>query len=79
MTKPAYQEGIEELFKQLESGRDGLTKSQVENNLKKYGKNALAETDKTPARLKFLQQFKDVLIILLIASMLVSIYLGDDR
>ena len=79
MIKPGYQLTIDELFKQLKTGKEGLANKEAEQRLKSYGKNILAEIQKTPKWLKFFQQFKDVLIILLIASMLVSIYLDDTR
>ena len=44
----------------------GLTLEQVEANREAYGKNALEEKKKTPMILKFLSEFKDPLIIILI-------------
>jgi len=79
MSNPAYQQTPEQLWDSLKTNRDGLSAKEVEQRIQDYGKNILAELDKTPKWIKFLQQFKDVLIILLIASMFISIYLDDLR
>ena len=51
----------------------GLSNEQVELNLKKYGKNILEEKKKTPMFIKFLGEFKDPLIIILIIAAIVSV------
>ena len=51
----------------------GLTNEQVLINREKFGKNCLEEKKKTPLFIKFLQQFKDPLIIILIFAALLSI------
>ena len=51
----------------------GLTKEQVEKNREAYGVNALEEKKKTPLILKFLAEFKDPLIIILIIAAIVSV------
>ena len=51
----------------------GLLTNQVEVNQNKYGKNVLEEKKKTPLILKFLSEFKDPLIIILIIAAIVSV------
>ena len=51
----------------------GLKDEQVALNREKYGKNALEEKKKTPLIIKFLEQFKDPLIIILIVAAIVSV------
>ena len=51
----------------------GLTLEQVEANRETYGKNALEEKKKTPMIIKFLGEFKDPLIIILIIAAVVSV------
>lgn len=51
----------------------GLTKSQVEENTLKYGPNALQEKKKTPLIIKFLAEFKDFLVIILLIAAVVSV------
>ena len=68
------QKKLNELEKELNSNLDcGLSLSQVEENQKKYGKNVLEEKKKTPLIIKFLSEFKDPLIIILIIAAIVSV------
>ena len=48
--------------------QNGLTSEQVVINREKYGVNKLEEKEKTPLIIKFLEQFKDPLIIILIIA-----------
>ncbi len=50
----------------------GLTKEQVEQRKNKYGANQLEEQKKKPIWLKFLEQFKDFMIIILLIASVVS-------
>ena len=51
----------------------GLSNEQVNKNRGIYGKNALEEKKKTPMILKFLAEFKDPLIIILIIAAVISV------
>ncbi len=55
----------------------GLTASESEERLEKYGPNQLQEKKRKPAWLMFLGQFKDVMILILIAAAAVSGLIGD--
>ncbi|USN55694.1 MAG: hypothetical protein H6765_03765 [Candidatus Peribacteria bacterium] len=44
-----------------------------------YGPNALARADVVPAWIKFMNQFRDLMIILLIVTAGLSVYLQDYR
>ena len=68
------QKQLNELEKEyLTSLEGGLNDSQIEANREKYGKNALEEKKKTPMIIKFLEEFKDPLIIILIVAAIVSV------
>lgn len=68
------QKKIYELEKELDSNlENGLTNEKVNENREKYGKNILEEKKKTPMILKFLAEFKDPLIIILIIAAVVSV------
>ena len=54
----------------------GLTSEQVAKNREKYGVNELEEGKKTPLIVKFLEQFKDVLIVILIIAAIVPIIIS---
>ena len=79
MSNPGYQQTPEQLWASLKTDKNWLSSTEAGQRIVDYGKNILAELDKTPKWIKFLQQFKDVLIILLIVSMFISIYLDDLR
>lgn len=56
----------------------GLTSAQVEENVKKYGKNELQEGKKKSLFIKFLEQFKDFMIIILIIAAIISAVVGQE-
>lgn len=62
----------EEAYEKLSSRQEGLTQSEAEERLIKDGKNKLAEVKKKPAIIKFLSQFVDPMIIVLLAAAVVS-------
>ena len=72
-----YQKTKEQLFSELGSSANGLTDSQAKANTEKYGKNELIEDKQKSALMIFLEQFKDFLVIILIAAAIVSAVLGD--
>ena len=68
------QKRLEELEKELVSDiNQGLTDEQVAINRETYGENKLEEKEKTPLIIKFLSQFKDPLIIILIIAAIISV------
>ena len=62
----------EETLKKLSSRPEGLTQPEAEERLNRDGKNKLAEVKKKPAILKFLSQFIDPMIIVLLVAAVVS-------
>ena len=68
------QKKISELVNEFNSDiQIGLSDDQVVVNREKYGKNILEEKKKTPMFLRFLSEFKDPLIIILIIAAIVSV------
>jgi Ca2+-transporting ATPase len=63
----------------LKSSKDWLNSNEIEIRIGTYGKNVLTVKSKVPQWLKFLWQFKDALIILLIVSAWICMYLQDYR
>ena len=51
---------------------NGLTKDEVEERIKKYGENKLTEKKKESILVKFIKQFNDFMIIILIIASIVS-------
>ena len=64
-------------FEELSSGLSGLDDGSVEAQRARYGPNELREKEKKPAWVIFLSQFKDFMILVLIAAAVVSGVVGD--
>ena len=60
--KQYYLQTKDEVLKEFKTGSDGLSTKQAEENLAKYGKNALVEGKKKTAFQVFLEQFKDLMV-----------------
>ena len=71
--KQSYSSTIEENLKQFNSAIEGINSVEAKNRLEKNGTNTLGETKKKSWILKFLAQFKDVMIIILLLAAAVSI------
>ena len=63
---------LTELLKSLGSSENGIADNDAERLLEKYGKNKLREKKKKSTLQRFLEQFKDVMILILIAAAAVS-------
>ena len=69
----AHNRSIEELLSKLETDSEkGLSEAKAEALLKKNGPNRLREKKKKSFLARFLDQFKDVMILILIAAAIVS-------
>ena len=68
---------LEKVFEQAASGPKGLTTAEAARRLEEYGPNELQEKKKKPAWLLFLAQFKDFMILVLIAAAVISGIVGD--
>ena len=71
-TEP-YQQSIDEVLAALDADpRSGLSQAEVRARLEKFGRNELTAEKPVPAWRKFLAQFQDVLVILLLIATLIS-------
>jgi Ca2+-transporting ATPase len=69
----AYRQPVKEVLIRLGSdARNGLSEEEARARLEKYGKNELTAEEPVPAWRKFLAQFQDVLVILLLIATLIS-------
>ena len=69
-----YKKSSAEVVELLQSNvKDGLTAEQVLDSRQKHGLNELQESKKEPWIVKFLKQFADVLIIILLIAAVVSL------
>ena len=63
----------EEVLKKLETDRkNGLSKEEVKQRQQKYGKNRLKDKPKESIFIKFIKQFNDFMIIILIIASIIS-------
>lgn len=67
-----YTQTTEDSLKVLETSRGGLNDAEVARRREKYGKNALAEGKKKNIFIIFLEQFKDLLVLILIVAAIIS-------
>ena len=75
--KEIYQQTVEEVLKQVGSKELGLTSEQARKSREKCGWNELAEGKKKNIVQIFFEQYKDFLVLILIASAVISGILGD--
>lgn len=74
------QKQLLELAKKLNSNLDdGLTEKQIDINKEKYGKNELEEKKQKSIFLRFLEQFKDPLILILIVAAIISVIVDSSE
>ncbi len=73
----SYQTPKEELLQQLGTSENGLSSAKAEENLEKYGRNEITGKKAKNPFLIFLEQFKDFLVMILIAAAIVSAVMGD--
>lgn len=67
-----YLEPASEVLEKEESRKNGLKSSEADERLKKFGKNKLIEQKKRSTILRFLDQIKDPMILVLLAAALLS-------
>ena len=67
----------EETLNSLRSSRDGLTSEEAARRLQEYGPNELRRLKKISPWAIFFEQFKDLLIIILLVAVVISAILGE--
>ena len=72
-----YSQTPEQVLAAVESREEGLTSRQAQERLERFGPNALLEEKKKPVWQVFLEQFKDLLVVILIAAAVISMLSGN--
>ena len=67
-----HDKSAEEVLKAVSATEEGLSSAEAEKRIAEFGKNALAEGKKKSLIVKFLEQFKDIMIIVLLVAAVVS-------
>ncbi|MCW8519713.1 calcium-translocating P-type ATPase, PMCA-type [Streptococcus macedonicus] len=68
-----YIQGEDETLEALQSSREGLSTAEAQKRLDEYGHNELEEGQKRGLLAKFLDQFKDLMIIILLVAAALSV------
>ena len=80
--KSFYNQQTEEVLKDLSTSENGISQTEANERLTKYGENKLKEGKKKSVIARFFAQFKDVMIILLLISAVISLvfsFIGDGK
>ena len=72
-----YQLDSKEVLKKLETSNEGLSHEEAEKRLKQYGLNQLEEKKGVSPFKIFLKQFKDPVIMILLAAILISVLVKE--
>ena len=73
-----HKKSIEETLEQLKSSPEGLDAQEAKSRLEKNGYNELAEGKKKSIPEIFISQFKDLLVIILLISVVISLFTGNQ-
>lgn len=74
-----YQMEAEEITRRLCTTADGLSEEEAKKRKEKYGANEIKEAKKKGVVRVFLEQFADLLVIILIISALISVLTGNTE
>lgn len=72
-----HQKGIDEVLADLQSSREGITDEEAKSRLEQFGPNVLREKEKKTSLSIFLDQFRDFMILVLIAAAVISGIIGE--
>ncbi|HCE66430.1 MAG TPA: ATPase, partial [Geobacter sp.] len=72
-----HQQKTDEVMQKLGSSAQGLSADEVRTRLLEHGPNELTETARKTVLMMFLDQFKDFMILVLIAAAAISGIIGD--
>src|SRR3989338_10333245 len=71
--------GVDAVLLRLDATRQGLTDAEARQRLERSGPNRLREKPRRPAWLKFLDQFRNLLVIVLIGAAVLAGAIGDIK
>lgn len=73
----AYEESVKKVFEETNSSSEGLTQKAAEKKLEHDGANELTHAKKQSWVVKFLKQFADIMILILLVAGIVSMCFGE--
>ncbi|MBF0787650.1 MULTISPECIES: cation-translocating P-type ATPase [unclassified Streptococcus] len=68
-----YTQDADHVLRELDANEQGLSSSEAKKRLEVYGRNELEEGEKRSLLTKFLDQFKDMMIIILLIAAILSV------
>ena len=74
--RPPHAVEIEELLRELHTSPDGLAVGEAQQRLKEYGYNELTERKGTTPLQMFVNQFKDLFVMMLLVALVISVGIG---
>lgn len=74
-----YQESIEDIFKKLKAGPDGLSVRESTSRLSKYGFNRLRPIKSEPLIFKFFFQFTSLMMVILMVAGVLAFIIAEPR
>ena len=74
-----YRLSAQKVLEEKNTTKNGLTTEEAKARLEKYGENALAEGEKKSTIQVFFEQFKDLLVIILIIAAIISMVSGNTE
>ncbi|MBA4371596.1 MAG: ATPase [Thermodesulfovibrio sp.] len=72
-----HRKTVEETLTELGTSAEGLSRDEAQKRLLEYGPNELTEKEKKTPLMMFLDQFRDFMILVLIAAALISGFIGE--
>lgn len=78
LSEAFYTQTEQEVLQKMDSSLEGLSDQEVKSRLASYGENALDEGKKKSILVKFLEQFKDFMIIVLLFAAVISALFSHD-
>ena len=72
-----HQKEVADIFEQLSSSSQGLSSDDALQRLQKYGPNELKEKKRRSPLMMFLDQFRDFMILVLMAAAAISGIVGE--
>ena len=70
--KNYYNLSVEEIEKELNTNKEGLSGQEYDLRIEKYGFNELTEKKKESILVKFIEQFKDMMVLVLIIASIIA-------
>lgn len=74
---PYHSKNTEEVLRQFNTTKEGLTDKEAKERLKQYGYNELTQKKQKPILIMLKEQLTDVMVLILITAALISIFLGE--